>query len=375
MVMTDRQLVTIRSNHRSSIRFERKLGRPLTGRVRGLEDVDLRVARLTIQYWGPEEEPGRDGKPSRRATTFAVLLLTSNGEFTTDPIPPGKYWAELFAVKTESPSASQSDFRGQLEFSIPETGDMPQIEVVAKPVTRRVSADTRHEPALRVLDEDRKPIPKVEVMAHSPSGGGRAWFADNGSNVLFGSSDLPPVFNLIVRADGYASGIEQFAGADREKLLSGKASMTLHRGEKVRIRFRLSEGQQWPESWLPEVYFQQCASQVRTMHNPGNRKNVLSIGLKSGVDFNMLNAHPESPGEFSLQLAPDTPPFYVGVHIPGFLQAFDVGPFTAKDVRDGILTVELPKPAMLQLAFDPGTGEPAKRPFKSTAVQVMQQIP
>ncbi len=76
-----------------------------------------------------------------------------------------------------------------------------------------------------------------------------------------------------------------------------------------------------------------------------------------------------------MQLALDTPPFTVGVHVPGFLQAFDAGPFTAMDVKGGTITIELPKPATLQLAFDPGKGEAAARPFKSTIVQVMQQIP
>src|SRR6185295_8731794 len=134
-------------------------------------------------------------------------------------IPPGKYWAELFAVRTESPSASQSDFRGRLEFTVPEQGEMPPTIVLAKPVKRPQTANTRHEPALRVLAEDGKPIQKVEVMLRSPSSGSRSWFADNGANVLFHGSDLPPVFDVIVRADGYASSTKQFAGADREKLL------------------------------------------------------------------------------------------------------------------------------------------------------------
>ncbi len=139
--MMDRQLVDVVSEQRSSVRFERKAGRPLAGRVRGLEDANLRLAQLTIRYWGPEEQPGQQGKPVRWATTFQVLPLTSQGDFTTDPIPAGKYWADLFAVKTESPNQSQSDFRGHLDFIVPESGDLPSFEVIAKPLDRSASGD------------------------------------------------------------------------------------------------------------------------------------------------------------------------------------------------------------------------------------------
>ncbi len=43
---------------------------------------------------------------------------------------------------------------------------------------------------MKVLDGNDKPIPKVEVMVQSPSGGGRSWFADSGANVLF-HGELP----------------------------------------------------------------------------------------------------------------------------------------------------------------------------------------
>jgi beta-lactamase regulating signal transducer with metallopeptidase domain/thiol-disulfide isomerase/thioredoxin len=374
MTMTDRQLAKVESNRQTTISIGRKSGRPLIGRVQGLKDEDLRFALLTIRYWGPEEQPGQNGKPSRGATAFEVIPITSHGEFTTDPIPPGKYWAELFAVKSESPNQSQSDFSGHLDFSVPETGEMPKVEVVAKPAAHP-AADTHRGPGLRVVDEQGKPLEKVEVMVHSPSGGGYSWTENPGGNVLFPSSIFPPVFDVVVRADGYASVIQRFTGDDREKLLRGDATLTVPRGDMVQLRFRLPEELSWPQDVLPEVFFEPCVHEVQIMRNPANRKSYEASGDKTALDFNMLNVHREMSGEFSFQLAPDTPPFYVGIHAPGFLRCFDAGPFTAKDVKNGVLTVDVPKPASLELSFDPGAGDAAERPFKSTAVHVLMQIP
>ena len=94
MTMTDRQLAKIESSQQTTVRIERNIGSPLTGLVRGLEDANIRYALLTIRYWGPEEQPGQNGKPIRWATAFEVIPITSQGEFTTDPITPGKYWAD-----------------------------------------------------------------------------------------------------------------------------------------------------------------------------------------------------------------------------------------------------------------------------------------
>jgi len=134
MTLADRQLADVASDKPATVRFERKVGRPLAGTVRGLENVDLRHAHVTINYFGPEEEPGPNGKRIRYGTAFDVIPITSEGRFATDPIPPGKYWVDLFALRTSTPKESpqQSDFSGQLQFTVPETGEMPKVEIVVK---------------------------------------------------------------------------------------------------------------------------------------------------------------------------------------------------------------------------------------------------
>ena len=130
----DRQLVDIRSNQAAGVRFEHKVGRPLTGRVRGLENNSLNFAHVTVSYFLPEEIINDDGKHGSLATAFDVVPIQSDGKFTTDPIPPGKYWIDLHAISSQAPKGSpqQADFIGHLNFTVPESGETPKIEFDAK---------------------------------------------------------------------------------------------------------------------------------------------------------------------------------------------------------------------------------------------------
>ncbi len=91
-------------------------------------------------------------------------------------------------------------------------------------------------------------------------------------------------------------------------------------------------------------------------------------------DFNFFNLKRSDGGRFTFRLAPESDPFYVGIHRPGFLQFFDSGPLTAADVTNGILEIEIPKPASLTLRFDPGP-ETGDRPFEGVRLEVSGRIP
>jgi RNA polymerase sigma factor (sigma-70 family) len=134
--LADRQLTKVEANQRAAVRFEHRVGRPLAGQVRGLENVELRYALVTIRYAGPEERQ-RNGQTYRQYTAFEVIAVGSDGRFRTDPMPPGKYLADLFAVRSSTPeqSTQQADFFGHLDFTVPDRGDLPELVVIAKPNT------------------------------------------------------------------------------------------------------------------------------------------------------------------------------------------------------------------------------------------------
>ncbi|HEX7378050.1 MAG TPA: redoxin family protein, partial [Pirellulales bacterium] len=369
----DRQLVEIESAKQAQIRFERKAGRSLLGVVRGLEDAKLRDAYLGINCLGPEEVLHNDGKHSRMMIGFDAIPITSDGRFTIDPIPPGQYWAYLYAVLEATPrlSPQQSDFSflTVATFTVPEEGELPKVELIAKanaaPDLSKVT-DLR----VRVVDEDGKPLPNAQVMLHTADQGYKRW-ASGGDGLVFLGGDFEfrdAALQLLVRADGYASTIVHFPRAQREKLTTGEATIALRRGRKVQLRFNPPKGLTWPKGTVPETYFDDLQTRVRIMWQPSNRRN------HAPDDFNLMNLKDVGAGRFEFQLAEDTPRFYVAVHAPGFLQFFETGPFTFADVKNDGINIDLPRPATLDISFAPGDYPDAASLFKNASLDVLWQI-
>jgi thiol-disulfide isomerase/thioredoxin len=368
----DRRLIKIESAKRAIIRLQRRIGQPLSGQVRGLENVELRDAHLTISCLGPEEVVGKDGHRRRLYSAFDVIPITSEGRFTTDPIPPGKYSASLFAVRASTPrlSSESSDFSGRFSFTVPEKGDMPKVEIVAKPNRPRDLSKVT-DLRLRVVDEDGKPLSKLEAMVHTADAGYGLWVAGHDGMVFLGGAWQfrgAAALQVLVRADGYASTVARFSGHQQDDLSNGKAAITLRRGQKVQLRFNLLKAMTWPKGTLPEVYFDDLQERVRMMRQPSNRRgNTVS-------DFNMLNLREVGAGQFELWLAAYTPRFHVSIHAPGFLQFFETGPFTLADLKNGKLEIDVPRPATLDVSFVPGEHPGTDVPFKSASLDVNWQL-
>jgi thiol-disulfide isomerase/thioredoxin len=234
----------------------------------------------------------------------------------------------------------------------------------------------RHNPlpafVVRVIDEQGHPVPAFE-MKLGPSGHPEGNWVVGASGQIQWPGYLTPedgAIEAVVRADGFASTLSHFAGADRKKLLAGNAIITMHKGEKVELQFRLPQGLDWPAKLTPEVYFADQQSGVRIMWQPANRRNMKKG--PSALDFNFLNAKRTDAGGFALQLAAGGEAFYVGVHSPGFLQFFERGPFTLADASNGVVLVDVPKPAVLEVNFEPGS-ETAGLPFDLTTLLVLQK--
>ena len=300
--------------------------------MRGLENVDLRHAHVTINYFGPEEEPGKDGKRIRYGTAFDVIPITSEGSFTTDPIPPGKYMLDLYAMRatTSNQYPQQSDFEAQSHFTVPKDGDMPKLEIQAKPRRdRRRSSASKATPGplLRVVDDQGQPIPKFELMVWTADHGSSIWLIGGERQIaqnrpLWGFEEAAAV-DLTVRADGYASTLAHFAGADREKLLKGEATLVMRTGEEVQVRFNLPPRMSWPDGVPPELYFDDLKQKIRVMWQPSNRRAYDETGLP---DQNMLGGKTADAGTTTLRLAPESPAFRVAIYAPGFLRYSSAGP-------------------------------------------------
>ncbi len=107
--------------------YNRKTGKPVTGRVRGLEGTKLRYAEVAIGMLGPEEAPKPRGGRTRFFTHFDVMPIGPDGRFTTLPLPPGRYDLSLFAIRATTPRAGihegqHSDFGGGAADQCPREG-------------------------------------------------------------------------------------------------------------------------------------------------------------------------------------------------------------------------------------------------------------
>lgn len=374
MLMTDmdRQLVKITAKKQSTASFDRKVGRPLTGRVLGLENVELKYALLTIRHAGPEEVLDKDGRRGRRHVAFDVISIESDGHFTTDPIPPGEYYAGLFAVLASTPklSTQSADFSGQSSFTVPEQGELPKVEIFAK---ASASRDLSKVSDLRIhaVDENGKIVSKLQAMIHTADAGYGPWVDGNEGIVFLGgpSQYRSASLDVLVRADGFASGFARFEGEQqRDKLSKGEATITLHRGTPVQLQFRLPPEMTWPKVTLPETYFDNMKDRVRTMRQSVNRRSG------TVVDFNFLNLRDLGDGRFEFRLAEETPQFHAAIHAPGFLQFFEAGSFTLADVKNDRIEIGVPKPATMEVTFEPGEHARTNGAFKSATLNLMRQL-
>ena len=199
-----------------------------------------------------------------------------------------------------------------------------------------------------VVDEQGQPVTEFSAMANTADEGYTIWEkCANGQLPTFNGLQGTKAIDVFVRADGYAPNYVHLT-EDLEPLRSLPARITLRHGTPIELRLSLPEGISWPDGFQPEVYFSALAERNDIMRQPSNRSRYAEGAPE--LDFGM-NPKPLGHGKFELRLADDTPPFFVGVHKPGFLRFFDAGPFTLADVKDGVLEVKLPKPAVLHYSF------------------------
>src|SRR5262245_18890829 len=95
----------------------------------------------------------------------------------------------------------------------------------------------------------------------------------------------------------------------------------------------------------------------------------------SDWDFDLGQVANLGGNAFSVLLSDKPQPFFVSIHRHGFLQFFDAGPFTEKDIKNGVLEIDIPRPTGVDVIFDPGEIVPRDRPFESVHIEVGLQVP
>ncbi len=228
---------------------------------------------------------------------------------------------------------------------------------------------------VRVIDECGQPVAAFQLMLQTADRGLTLWETGaNGRVTISGFQSTQyrelQAIDALVRADGYACTLARFAGPDRRTLLGGRAAITLRRGERTELRFRLPQGLRLPGDFVPEVYFANHRDAVRIMWDPENRRAIQG----HMPDFNFFSVERSDAGRFVFRLARGSEPFYVAVHRPGVLQFFESGPFTSANVANGVLEIAIPKPASLNVRFDLAL-KASDTPLTRVRLTVARKIP
>jgi thiol-disulfide isomerase/thioredoxin len=247
----------------------------------------------------------------------------------------------------------------------------PKDQAVARHTLPQSAAKMKYQEArLRVVDEQGRDIEKFDVVARMAEGYRSGWkHGVHGRTALdflqrFSATNS---IDLFVRAPDLVTAIEHFGGSTKDRLLSGETTMVLERGEAVLVRFRLPPGMTWPANAKPDVYFEHDRGMVLAgiLSKPDLRRRSL--------EQMTLNAQTVKPGECQIRLSRKSPPFYAGVSVPGFLQGFECGPFTLPDVKNGVLDIDVPKPAVLTVHLEAGNRKLDQLPFRTWNVQLTRR--
>ncbi|HVJ86413.1 MAG TPA: TlpA disulfide reductase family protein [Caulifigura sp.] len=201
------------------------------------------------------------------------------------------------------------------------------------------------EAGFRVVDPNGQPIPQFEQMVYPGSGTKPTWTRrteGNGQIVL--SDPLPPAIHVLVRAEGYSAALASYEGNAREAVANGAATIVLHPGKEIVLEFKAPDGMKLPDDLLPYTFSSDVAPYGVFPWDHGT-------GAPTDHDRDLLAMQKAGDGRFKLRMSESHPKFGVTIYHPGFLRYFEAGPFDSSDIKDGVLTVPLPRPASLTVSL------------------------
>ena len=219
-----------------------------------------------------------------------------------------------------------------------------------------------------VVDEQGRPVEQFEMMWHTVRQGCSPWesgIKGKGSFTL----DLPKSvkIDVLVRSDNFASATGSFSGGSKSKLPLNTVTIKLQEGREVELRLHVPDGVEWPDGFLPQLYFPEYAWRVRSYWQPQN--------LRYGrPDFNMLNVRRTSDEIYTFRLPVEPRQFHIAIHHPGWLQFCDLGLFSITDFKDGVLQLDVPKPASLQAQLRIPGIDTGQLPFRDVTFDLYWQL-
>ena len=225
---------------------------------------------------------------------------------------------------------------------------------------------------LKVVDSVGKSIPEFEVMVHTHDEGYISWKeGKDGEMLLRSPNDFPGFsrsgrYQIIIRAPKLAPYIIEMDRPDRDV----EQIVTLSEGRHVELILNTADNRPIPDDLVPTVVFPEYERRILSGHITRNGK------YRSYRDaFNFASPVKIKPGFYVFNIPEDLLEIYILIDHIGFLRTFRVGPFTEKDLANGRLNIELPKPATLEIVSDPPKDLNGALPYRKCRTTILQEVP
>jgi RNA polymerase sigma factor (sigma-70 family) len=249
-------------------------------------------------------------------------------EFRLGPLPPGSY-------KIEFNSREIEPFEHR-EVQVP----CEKLDVKLKVFGGDPDPPPQNSWDVRVVNEAGKPVQDLVGMIYTSEHGYRTFRQGTGGTTMGLALLLRDneTADFVLMAEGYAPTVEHLTVErlnELRKRSPGELPITMRKGGKVELRFRLPSGAEWPKEATAEAFFDVRRERGGKLGQPANQ------GKGDPSYFNILPGESIGPGRYEIRLAKETPAFYVRIHVDDI--RLGMGPFSLADVKNGVLEIAVPK--------------------------------
>lgn len=221
-------------------------------------------------------------------------------------------------------------------------------------------------PKIKVTTSDGEPVSDAQVIVRRKDA---RWFPDlewkqtDTDGVVqpevesFPNQSSNGTYEALVRKPGFATSSTAIDLPTSDSVVSVKMA----EGKQVKLQLKDDAGRPIPSKLLPAVFPESWGTNVwRSIQEHSDEKLYAPEAMFSPVAVTRAEGGGTATGNFTFNVDPkSTEPLYVLINQPGFLRAFQAGPFIAADLAaSGKLQVDLPKPASLTAKFNLNGNKP-----------------
>jgi glutamine amidotransferase-like uncharacterized protein/thiol-disulfide isomerase/thioredoxin len=290
-----------------------------------------------------------DGPTSYKVSyDSAITADTTTTVFAN--LPPGDY--EISAGRMRMMAKDETAVKV-------EPGTTTTVKVTAQAPTGPVDEYGRaiaNFPPVKITSADDKPVSGAQVLVRKKStryiptlkwsNAGPDGTAKLQMDGFFGES-VDGAYEILARAPGFASTVQEFNLPTSATAIPIK----LTPGKEVAIQLRDEAGRSIPADLIPAVFPDNWGTAVwLTTQEDGGKSYAPETLLSPYAVTNTRGA----TGAFAVNVdSQSTRPLYVLINHPGFLRAYQAGPFSPADwATSGTVDITLPKPATISAALD-----------------------